>query len=144
MISRSQIRTRVQKRLAEQRRLVRSLLKQRKQLAGSLFLRYAECGKEGCACQRGEKHGPYSILSLRSSGRTGFVYLNARQADQARPLVQKHHEFKKGLRQLRRLNGDLVRLLRSYRNMISAQSAGALGLVRRKQKRLLPGSNLGA
>ena len=68
----------MQARLAEQRALVQSLLRLREQLQGSLFARYGECGKEGCVCRRGSKHGPYYVLSTRSGGQGGFAYLEAR------------------------------------------------------------------
>src|SRR5258708_25802495 len=64
------IRRRVREKLQEQRDLVEELLHQREQLQGSLFARWAVCGKEGCACREGRKHGPYYVLSTRSGGQT--------------------------------------------------------------------------
>lgn len=119
------IRRKVQARLAEQRALVRSLLRLRTQLQGSLFVRYGECGKEGCACRQGRKHGPYYVFSSRSGRRSHFAYLSPRQAEAARLLVSRAREFQRGYRQLKRLNLELVRLLRRY------QEAAALSESRR-------------
>jgi hypothetical protein len=121
-----QLRERVRTRLEEQRVLVRDLLRRRDQLQGSLFARYGRCGKEGCACREGRGHGPYYVLSTRSAGKGGFVYLDDGQAQRARELVRRQREFRAGLRRLRALNLELVALLRRYQQ----------ALLRKGQKRL--------
>lgn len=122
------LRKRIQARLHEQRLLVRSLLKLREQLAGSLFARYGECGKEGCVCRQGQKHGPYYVLSTRSAGKGGFTYLEESQADEIRGLVKSHREYKAGMRRLQRLNADLVLLLRRYQAATSRKVGRRLGV----------------
>jgi Family of unknown function (DUF6788) len=122
------IRKRVRGRLAEQRRLVRSLLEQRQQLQGSLFVRYGVCGKPGCACRQGARHGPYYVLSTRSGGRGRFSYLEARRVEEARSLVARSRAFRAGLRRLRAVNRDLVSLLRRYQASVSRRATRKLGL----------------
>jgi len=100
--------------LQEQRRLVASLLLLRQQMRGSLFTRYGRCGKAGCTCRTGEPHGPYYVLSTRSAGEGGFTYLERGKMGEMRELVGAYRLFRKGLRQLRTLNGELVRLLARY------------------------------
>src|SRR6185503_5270185 len=109
-----QLRARIRERLSDQRELVVELLAQRAQVQGSLFARYGSCGKEGCACRSGQRHGPYYVLSTRSRGQGGFAYIGAGKASQARRLVRAHRDFKRGLRRLGRLNLELVALLRRY------------------------------
>lgn len=122
------IRKRVRARLAEQGRLVRGLLEQRRQLQGSLFVRYGVCGKAGCACRQGARHGPYYVLSTRTGGRGGFAYLEAARAPEARSLVAASRRFRTGLRRLRAVNRDLVALLRRYQQSVSRRSTRRLGL----------------
>jgi len=122
------IRKRIRGRLAEQRRLVRTLLEQRQQLQGSLFVRYGVCGKPGCACRQGARHGPYYVLSTRSGGRGRFSYLEARRVEEARALVARSRTFRAGLRRLRAVNRDLVALLRRYQASVSRKSTRKLGL----------------
>jgi len=122
------IRRKVRTRLAEQRVLVQALLRLREQLQGSLFTRYAQCGKEGCVCREGRLHGPYFVLSTRSRGAGGFAYLAGTQARKARDLVARHREFKQGLRRLRRLNLQLVELLRRYQQTMTRRGGQRLGL----------------
>jgi hypothetical protein len=108
------LRKRVQSCLAEQRELVRALLRLRAQLQGSVFARYGECGKAGCACQTGEKHGPYYVLSSRSAGKGTFVYLDGERVDEVKDLVQQSRAFRQGLARLRKLNQELVVALKTY------------------------------
>jgi len=119
---------RVQVLLAEQRTLVRALLHLRGQLQGSLFVRYGRCGKPACACQEGKGHGPYYVLSSRRKGRGSFSYLSREEARAAREQVARYGTFRKGLRQLQRLNEALVRSLRRYQEVQVLQGGRRLGL----------------
>lgn len=124
-----EIRRRVQARLGEQRTLVGALLRLRAQLQGSLFVRYGQCGKENCVCRQGRKHGPYYVLSTRSAGKGGFAYLEGPKLEQARGLVEGYRDFRQGLRRLKRLNVELVELLRRYQEVTSREGGRRLGIV---------------
>jgi len=128
MLSAEEIRRRVQERLEEQRALVRELLERREQLRGSLFARYGVCGKESCACRTGRRHGPYYVLSTRTSGKGAFAYLEGRRAEEARALVLRHRQFKTGLRRLRKVNAELMALLRRYQQAMARQGGRRVGL----------------
>jgi hypothetical protein len=121
------LRKRVQTYLAEQRELVRTLLKLRAQLQGSVFARYGECGKAGCACRQGEKHGPYYVLSSRSAGKGSFVYLDGERVDEVKGLVQQSREFRRGLARLRKLNQELVAALKTYQKATARTGVRRLG-----------------
>jgi hypothetical protein len=128
MLSADTIRARVRERLAEQRRVVGRLLRLREQLGGSLFARYGVCGKPSCACRSGRKHGPYLVLSTRSGGKGDFAYLDGRQARDARGLVTRHREYRRGMRRLKRVNEELVELLKRYQTATTRQATVRLGL----------------
>jgi hypothetical protein len=128
MIDAGRLREQVRARLAEQRSLVESLLRLREQLPGSLFARFGECGKEGCACRKGAKHGPYFVLSTRSGGKGGFTYLGPEEADEARDLVARHRAFRAGLRKLQKVNDQLVALLRRYQQAMARRGERHLGV----------------
>src|SRR5436190_15694532 len=123
-----EIRGRVRRRLAEQRALVSALLELRAQLQGSLLVRYMECGKPGCACHSGRKHGPYFVLSNRSGGRGTFAYLDARRAARARALVHRYREFRRGLQRLQKVNAELLALLRRYQRAQLKRTGVRLGV----------------
>ncbi len=118
-----QLRQRVRVTLEEQRALVEQLLKQREQLAGSLFVRYGVCGKENCVCRTGQRHGPYYVLSTRSGGRGGFAYLDGSQMGEARGLVKAFREYRTGMRRLRKLSEQIVILLRRYQDLTTRQGS---------------------
>lgn len=128
MLNAERVRRRVQEKLEEQRALVRDLLERREQLRGSLFARYGVCGKESCACRTGRRHGPYYVLSTRTGGKGGFAYLEGPRAEEARALVNRHREWKAGLRRLRRVNTELLALLRRYQQAMSRQGGRRMGL----------------
>jgi hypothetical protein len=122
------LRQKVSVKLAEQRALVRALLRLREQLAGSLFSRYGSCGKETCACQSGALHGPYHVLSGAGAGRSGFSYLDERRLPQARELVARYKEFRLGMRRLKKVNTELVELLKRYQRSTTRRGVARLGL----------------
>ena len=128
MVTAEELRGRVRQTLAEQRRLVARLLRQRAQLQGSLLVRHMECGKPGCVCHTGRKHGPYFVLSNRSGGRGGYAYLDAARASRARALVRGYREFRRGLQRLQKVNVELVALLRRYQRAQLKSTGRRLGV----------------
>lgn len=122
------LRQRIRARLQEQRTLVERLLRRRELVAGSLFMRWGVCGKKGCVCQTGQKHGPYYVLSRRSGGRGGFTYLDRAQASEARSLVKAHQDYKADLKRLRKVNEQLVTLLRRYQEATGRQGDRRVGV----------------
>jgi hypothetical protein len=130
MLDLQDLRKRIELRMAAQRTLVRSLLDQREQLQGSLFTRWGECGKEACACRQGRKHGPYYVLSLRGGGKGTFAYLDGARLREARALVERYKTFRRGLRQLRKVNLDIVGLLQRYQAEGTRKAGRRLGVAR--------------
>jgi hypothetical protein len=122
------LRQRVRARLQEQRTLIERLLRRRELVAGSLFMRWGVCGKKGCVCQTGQKHGPYYVLSRRSGGRGGFTYLDKDQATEARSLVRAHQDYKADLKRLRKVNEQLVTLLRRYQEATGRRGDRRVGV----------------
>jgi hypothetical protein len=109
--------------LTEHESLVDALLQEREQIKGSLFSRFAVCGKANCACAQGEKHGPYYVLSSRSGGEGAFIYLKQEQVSRVRELVDRHRRFRKGLKRLKGLSARLHALFEQYE--ASASLAGS-------------------
>lgn len=123
-----EIAARVRERLAAQRRQVRALLTLRRQLQGSLFVRYGQCGKEACACRSGRGHGPYYVLSARSGGRGTFSYMTAAAAREAKEQVARYRRFRRGLAALQRTNVSMVSLLRRYQAAQITEGQRRMGL----------------
>jgi hypothetical protein len=113
----------IRERLSEHESLVLALLSEREQIKGSLFSRFAVCGKVNCACAQGDKHGPYYVLSNRSGGAGAFVYLKDDQVSRVRDLVNRHRRFRKGLKRLKGLSSKLHEMFERYES--SATEAGS-------------------
>ena len=128
-----EIRQRVRTSLKRQRTLVVELLRARALVAGSLFVRYGVCGKQGCVCRTGQKHGPYYVLSTRSGGHGGFAYLEAERLGEARELVKAYREYRAGMRRLRKVNEELVALLRRYQEATTRRGSRRVGVAARIQ-----------
>ncbi|HVO10565.1 MAG TPA: DUF6788 family protein [Vicinamibacteria bacterium] len=125
------IRQRVRTRLREQRVLVGQLLRWRRQLPGSLFVRFGVCGKPTCACRTGQRHGPYYVLSTRSGGRGGFAYLDEAQMAEARGLVKAYREYRAGMRRLHAVGRQIVTLLRRYQEATAREGSRRVGVTPR-------------
>jgi hypothetical protein len=71
-------------------------------LAGSLVKQYVVCGKPGCRCQRGQKHGPLYYLYWKEQGRSRSLYVPRARVAEIRRQIQNYRSLQKALaRQVR-------------------------------------------
>ena len=84
-----------------------------KMVAGTIIQRYTVCGKVGCRCLSGQRHGPYPALS-RPNGQV--VYLNRKLHAVITPYVERYQAFQRHLSQWRKLIRELDELLSNFRN----------------------------
>jgi hypothetical protein len=79
-------------------------------LRGSLTERFLTCGKPGCRCARGERHGPvwYLSVSLDQSHRTGST-VPSHQLDQVRRGIASYHRVQEHLEEISDINRELLR-----------------------------------
>ncbi|MBU1207916.1 MAG: hypothetical protein KKH04_13460 [Proteobacteria bacterium] len=81
-------------------------------LQGSLVALYRKCGKKGCRCELGEKHGPAYCLSYKEGGVTQMVYIPASRLKEVRKAMEAFSRYwELGVR-LSRLNLELMGLRR--------------------------------
>ncbi len=77
----------------------------RRALFGSLSETYRTCGRPGCRCHQGHKHGPHLYVSFRGpDGTTTGYYVPQDLAEPMRQGVAAWQELQEGLRQLAELN----------------------------------------
>ena len=79
-------------------------------LRGSLLERYMTCGKPGCKCSRGERHGPvwYLSVTLGPSHTTGQV-VPPDQLSRVRAWTANYHQAKEYLEKISEINLELLR-----------------------------------
>lgn len=56
-------------------------------IQGSLLTQRRRCGKPGCRCTRGELHGPYTYLAVRTGRHNRLMYIPAELANTVRTRV---------------------------------------------------------
>lgn len=77
----------------------------RRALFGSLSETYRTCGRPGCRCHQGHKHGPHLYASFRGpDGITTGYYVPQHLAEAMREGVAAWQELQQVLRQLAELN----------------------------------------
>ena len=80
-------------------------------LRASLIERFTQCGRAGCKCMRGEKHGPAYYLTVSyAKGRTRQVYVPKDLQPLAERWVRNYHQAVKVLEEISSINLELIRL----------------------------------
>ncbi len=75
---------------------------------GSLQSQRRSCGKEGCRCARGELHGPYVYLAVRTGERNRLVYVPAELAEQVQRRVAVSERIQATLAEISAINLELL------------------------------------
>lgn len=88
----------------------------REVLRGSLMKRYLTCGKPGCKCARGQRHGPvwYLSVTLDQAHRTGTT-IPSDQLEQVRRGIENYHRVKERLEKISDINRELLRRAQGHK-----------------------------
>lgn len=80
-------------------------------LRASLIQRFTQCGKAGCKCMKGAKHGPSYYLTVSyARGRTRQVYVPKDLQPLAEKWVRNYHQAMTMLEEISSINLELIRL----------------------------------
>ena len=92
------------------KKVVRQVPNLQEILRGSLMERYLTCGKPGCKCTRGERHGPVWYLSVTlRAGKTVGMQVPKEKVERIRSWVENHRKVKESLEAIAEINWELVR-----------------------------------
>jgi len=69
-------------------RILRSIQSCSGMLQGSLVTLYRKCGKKGCRCEQGQKHGPAYYLSYKEEGVTKMVYIPVSRLEEVKKAME--------------------------------------------------------
>ena len=69
-------------------------------LSGILIDKYIKCGKPGCRCNQGYRHGPYPHIQFYQGGVLKTIYIRKRKAEEYRKKIDANHEFRKKIKRL--------------------------------------------
>src|SRR2546425_9593769 len=79
-------------------------------LRASLIQRFTQCGRAGCKCMRGEKHGPAYYLTVSyAKGRTRQVYVSKDLLPLAQRWVRNYHQAMTVLEEISSIKLELIR-----------------------------------
>lgn len=107
----SKIRQEARRLMHERSRLEKENLRVGGMRRGSLIEHYKKCGKLGCACTRGELHGPYWYLVYREGGRQVLSYVHKQELRRARGLAGNYKKFQGNMARIRSINARIKYLL---------------------------------
>jgi hypothetical protein len=94
---------------ARRGKLVREMADLYGMLQGSIVKLYRRCGREGCRCRKGKKHGPAYYLSTKEKGRTQMLYIPKERLGKARTAVREYKKLKEHLEQIIEINREMFR-----------------------------------
>ena len=102
--------TNLKKAQLRKRAIVRQLPDPTEILRASLITRYTKCGKPGCKCMRGEKHGPsYSVSVTMAAGKTKQLYVRKEDLKTVQKWINNYDKMWQGLMELSEVNFELLR-----------------------------------
>jgi hypothetical protein len=100
---------------ARRTRLLREIQGCCEMLQGSLVVLYRKCGKKGCRCERGERHGPAYYLSYKEGGVTRMVYIPVSRLEEVKKAMGAFSRYWELGVKLSRLNLEHMGLSKSTR-----------------------------
>ncbi len=66
-------------------------------IRGSLIERFLRCGKEGCKCQEGERHGPFYSLTFTEGDKRKNIYVPKGKVEEVREGIKAYKRAKKAI-----------------------------------------------
>lgn len=85
-------------------------------LRASLITRYTTCGKPGCKCMRGDKHGPsYTVSVTVAPGKTRQMYVRKHDVEKVKAWIDNYDKVWRALVEISDINFELLRAKRSDR-----------------------------
>ncbi|MFH1452919.1 MAG: DUF6788 family protein [Armatimonadota bacterium] len=112
---RKQISTDISKRTKLEKELLNSYYRIE---MGSLIKRYVLCGKPGCKCAKGAKHGPFLYLYKAVNGKNIRSYINKKDIKLIKAL-ERYKVFQQKLAEVRILNKGINELFNDLRDGLS-------------------------
>jgi hypothetical protein len=94
----------------ERQALLRVVLRPGPMVGGGLVERWIVCGKDGCRCSTGERHGPYYYRSVLKSGKPRLEYVGKGEQPDV-PLLKRYQEYQRRMARLNTVHREMVELL---------------------------------
>ena len=79
-------------------------------LKGSLIERFTVCGRSGCRCMKGNKHGPYLYVSVFDGKQSRQVYVPQAMHAEVRAWLKNYQRLSATIGKLSECSVELIRL----------------------------------
>lgn len=96
-------------------------------MRGSLAELYVRCGRKGCRCAEGDKHGPYLYVSIFQGQRTKSVYVPRHLEGEVRRWVENAQQAQRDIVEITSLNAELLRRAREEGGKSARGATGSGG-----------------
>lgn len=95
----------------DRRRVYEVIFGRERMLKGSLIEVYKVCGKKGCRCTRGERHGPFKYLSISKQNKTTMIFI--RKADElwVKELQRNYKNFRRARSKILKFNAEITKVI---------------------------------
>lgn len=120
----SQIRQEVSRLGAAHQALVNALLSAEPFIRGSVGRRFSVCGKPGCRCVAGAKHGPFWYLSRSEGGRNRTKYLSEEKAQTVATYVEAYRRWRQLRQRVRTVRQELDLALERWGAVLAEAGEG--------------------
>lgn len=77
---------------------------------------YRKCGKSNCKCATGDKHGPYSALSVNKVGRQKMVMIKKADLVSVLEGANRYKHYQETLAKIRKINKKIDELLEKIKH----------------------------
>jgi hypothetical protein len=94
--------------IAQRNRQRQRLLRNLDVIVGTVVETYLTCGRAGCRCHQGQKHGPYYLLTWSSGGRTRTRYIPRDKLEEVKRMTRRYQVARDALYKLGELNRRLL------------------------------------
>ncbi len=110
MMDLSKLRQKLNRLAKERKEYEDIIMKHNRLIKGSLVEQYKVCGKKGCRCQQGEKHGPYYYLSDKVKGKTKLLPVTE-ELFKVKQKALNYREFRKAREKWVKVNASMLYLI---------------------------------
>lgn len=106
----SKLRQKINRLTKERAEHEKTIMKHNTLIKGSLVEQYKVCGKKGCRCQKGEKHGPYYYLSNKIQGKTQLLPVT-KDLSKIKQKALNYRDFRKAREKWVKVNAFMLNLI---------------------------------
>ena len=96
-------------------------------ISGSFIRTARKCGNPDCQCAKGGTKHPCCMLSSKVKGKTKGVYIPVALADEVESWVKEHRRVKGILKEIDKLNEQIIRLYVTASRAANRNRKGTLG-----------------